>query len=64
MHRRDENVHDILSENLKWTTQSKDLEPGRRITLNYIRNKQNGDVAQDMASIRALVITIVNPRIS
>ena len=35
-----------------------------RITLNYICNKQNVDVAKYTVSITALVITIVKMRIS
>ena len=61
-HRRDEKS--LLFEVLKLKTHTKDLGSDGRITLNYICNKHNVDVAKDRFLIKALVITIVNSRIS
>ena len=45
-HRRDEKNPDILFKKLKPRTHSKFLGPKGRITLNYISNKQNVNVAR------------------
>jgi hypothetical protein len=39
-------VQDILFQKLKARTHSQDLGPGGKITLNFIWNKQNVDVAR------------------
>jgi len=49
---------------MKSKTHPKFQEPDGRITLNYICNKQNVDVAKYTISIMAPAITIVNLRIS